>query len=85
MTFWQFVRNSIHRKLFKGINSTFIPLIPKKRSASRVSDFLPISLVTSLYKILAKVLSNGVTDVLYEIIDGTQFAFIKDSNILIAN
>jgi hypothetical protein len=51
----EFHRNG---KLTKGINSTFIALIPKVDSPQRLNDFRPISLVGSLYKILAKVLAN---------------------------
>jgi len=40
-----------------GVNSTFLMLIPKKEGAASLTDFRPISLVTSIYKIIAKVLS----------------------------
>jgi hypothetical protein len=43
-------------KLSKGINSMFITLIPKVDCPQKLHDFRPISLVGSLYKILAKVL-----------------------------
>lgn len=39
-------------------NTTFICLIPKKANAVRIGDLRPISSVTSLYKILGKVLSK---------------------------
>jgi len=51
----EFHRN---RKLTKGINSTFIVLIPKVDNPQHLNDFRPISLVGSMYKILAKVLAN---------------------------
>lgn len=35
-------------------NSTIICLIPKKNEPVKLSEFRPISLVTSLYKIIAK-------------------------------
>ena len=44
--------------LTKGINNTFIALISKVDSPQRLNDFRPISLVGSMYKILAKVLAN---------------------------
>ena len=40
------------------MNSTFLILIPKKRGAKEFKDFRPISLVGSLYKLLAKVVVN---------------------------
>ena len=47
-----------HCKFEKSFNATFIALIPKKNDASNIKDFRPISLVGSVYKILAKVLAN---------------------------
>ena len=51
----EFHRN---RKLAKGINNTFIALIPKVYNPQHLNDFRPISLVGSMYKILVKVLAN---------------------------
>lgn len=53
--FADFFRNG---KLTKGFNSTFIALIQKVDSPQRVADFRPISLVSSVYKILSNVLAN---------------------------
>lgn len=39
------------------MNATFIVLVTKKETTRAFSDFRPISLVGSLYKIIAKVLS----------------------------
>jgi len=57
----EFHRNGI---LSKGINSTFIALIPKVDNPHRLNDFRPISLVGSMYKILAKVLANRLRSVI---------------------
>jgi len=57
----EFHRN---RKLTKGINSTFIALIPKVNSPQRLNDFRPISLVGCMYKVLAKVLANRLHNVI---------------------
>jgi hypothetical protein len=48
--------SKIHRngKLTKGLNSTFIALIPKVDTPQRLNDFRPISLVGSHYTIVAK-------------------------------
>ena len=40
----------------QSTNATFIALVPKKSQTSKILDFRPISPVTSLYKIIAKVL-----------------------------
>ncbi|CAL8995026.1 unnamed protein product [Prunus brigantina] len=45
-------------------NETFIFLIPKKRESIKVSDFRLISLVTSLYKMMSKVLASRLWEVL---------------------
>jgi len=75
----EFHRNG---RLTKGINSTFIALIPKVDSPQRLNDFRPISLVGSLYKILAKVLANILRMVIGSVISDSQSAFIKGRQIL---
>ena len=55
-------------KFEKSLNATFIALIPKKNGASNIQDFRPISLVGSVYKILAKVLANRLKEVLNQLI-----------------
>jgi len=57
--------SDFHRngKLTKGINTTFIALIPKVDSPQSLNDFRPISLVKSFYKILAKLLANRLRQV----------------------
>ena len=52
----------------KSQNATFIALISKKNDASNIRDFRPISLVGSMYKILAKVLANCLKRVLDQLI-----------------
>ncbi|RVW16678.1 LINE-1 reverse transcriptase-like [Vitis vinifera] len=42
----------------QSTNVSFIVLLPKKSMTKKISDFRPISLITSLYKIIAKVLSG---------------------------
>lgn len=61
-------------KLSKGVNSTFIPLIPKVTSPQRLNDFRPISLVGCLYKVLAKVLANRLRAVIHSVISDSQSA-----------
>ncbi|GJW81292.1 RNA-directed DNA polymerase, eukaryota [Tanacetum coccineum] len=53
----------------KGGNSSFIALIPKNPDANMVKDFRPISLIGSLYKIIAKILANHLVVVLGDIVN----------------
>lgn len=69
-------------KLTKGLNSTFIALIPKVDNPQRMVDFRPISLVSSVYKILSKVLANRLRRVVGHVVSGSQSAFIKGRQIL---
>lgn len=69
-------------KLVKGCNTSYIVLIPKKEGVSLLNHFRPISLICSLYKILAKVLANRLQKVVGKVISNTQAAFIKDRFIL---
>jgi hypothetical protein len=88
---WEVVKEDI-MKIFRkfhaegkfeaSLNSTFISLIPKIPSASEMKDFRPISLVGSLYKIIAKVFANRLKGVLDKVISKTQSAFINGRQIL---
>jgi hypothetical protein len=89
--FWTDIKDDIMRfvtefhrngKLTKGINSTFIALIPKVDNHQSLNDFRPISLVGSLYKILAKLLANRLRQVIGSVISETQSAFVKNRQIL---
>jgi len=64
----EFHRNG---KLTKGINTTFIALIPKVDNPQSLNDFHPISLVGSLYKILVKLLANRLRQVIGSVISET--------------
>ncbi|GAU39864.1 hypothetical protein TSUD_69120 [Trifolium subterraneum] len=66
----------------KGLNSTFIALIPKVDCPQRLNDLRPISLVGSLYKILAKVLANRLRLMIGSVISESKIAFVKDRQIL---
>ena len=71
-----------HNKFKKSLNATFIALILKKNDASNIRDFRPISLVESLYKILAKVLANRLKVVLDQSIIESQNSFVGGRKIL---
>lgn len=50
-------------RLARGCNSTFITLIPKVSDPFTLSDYRPISLLCSQYKIIAKALAEGIKQV----------------------
>ncbi|RVW35158.1 Transposon TX1 uncharacterized 149 kDa protein [Vitis vinifera] len=77
--FLEFHTNGI---INKSTNATFIAMVPKKSQTFKISNYRPISLVTSLYKIIAKVLSARLRKVLHETISGSQRAFVEGRHIL---
>lgn len=88
---WEFLKNDLLEAynefadtaiIPKGVNAAFITLIPKVSNPMVVKEFKPISLISSIYKILSKMLANRLKKVLPCIIDSTQSAFIKNRQIL---
>ncbi|RVX19547.1 Transposon TX1 uncharacterized 149 kDa protein [Vitis vinifera] len=73
-----YVKNTV----FCSHNATFLVLIPKKEEASDVQDFRPISLLGSLYKIIAKVLANRMKRVMEKLVSYSQNAFMEGRQIL---
>jgi hypothetical protein len=66
----------------KSLNDTFITLIPKKLGQLKARDFRPISLIGSIYKVLAKVLANRLQPIVGNLISNSQNAFIGGRQIL---
>ena len=56
-------------------NSTFLALIPKIDHPLTFEDFLPISLCNFAYKIIGKIISIRIRNVLGRCISGEQFGF----------
>ncbi|WRX31361.1 Reverse transcriptase domain - like 10 [Theobroma cacao] len=77
------------RKFDTSVNNSFITLIPKVRNPVKMKDYRPISLVDSLYKIVAKILANRIKWVIGDVVGNNQFAFVKGRQltdaVLIAN
>ena len=65
----------------KSLNATFITLIPKLASADDIKFFRPISLVGSVYKILAKVLASRLRKVVRKVVGPSQHAFVPGRQI----
>ena len=81
--FMRFITEFHHDgRLPKGINTTFIALIPKVVSPQRLNDFRPISLVGCMYKVLAKLLANWLRSVIESVVSDCQSAFVKGKQIL---
>uniref|UniRef100_A0A2N9FZT4 Reverse transcriptase domain-containing protein n=1 Tax=Fagus sylvatica TaxID=28930 RepID=A0A2N9FZT4_FAGSY len=78
-----------HGTFAHSLNATFVALIPKTRNASNIRDFHPISLIGSVYKILAKILANWLKRVLDDLVSESQNAFMggrqTPNSVLIAN
>ncbi|RVW56212.1 Transposon TX1 uncharacterized 149 kDa protein [Vitis vinifera] len=88
---WDFVKDEImgffkdffeRGKFVRSLNTTFLVFIPKKGGAEDLTDFRPISLVGSLYKLLAKVLANRLKKVVGKVVSTTQNAFVEGRQIL---
>ncbi|XP_058211464.1 uncharacterized protein LOC131323632 [Rhododendron vialii] len=88
---WDFMKNLVllffskfhaNGKLTKGINSTFVSLIPKVDCPLIFKDFRPISMVGCVYKLMSKVLANRIKAHLPLVIGESQAAFIGGKQIL---
>ncbi|GKV01589.1 hypothetical protein SLEP1_g14135 [Rubroshorea leprosula] len=78
-----------HGKLVRGINSSFIVLVPKVNSPQKIEEFRPISLVGVMYKLIAKLLARRLSSVMNGIIGENQMAFVSGrllvDSVVIAN
>lgn len=66
----------------KGSNVAFIALIAKIEAPVNFKDFRPISMVESLYKIIAKLLADRLKRVMGDLIGPHQSSFIEGRQIL---
>lgn len=96
-SFWPLIGNDVTAAVLSSLNSgsilqainhTYITLILKVKSPTRITEFRPISLCNVIYKILSKVLANRLKLILPRIISETQSAFVPGrlitDNILVA-
>uniref|UniRef100_A0A453KYM4 Reverse transcriptase domain-containing protein n=2 Tax=Aegilops tauschii subsp. strangulata TaxID=200361 RepID=A0A453KYM4_AEGTS len=95
--FWNTVGEQVTKEVLKVLrggempeewNNTIIVLIPKMPKPARLNDLRPISLCNVVYKLIAKVLTNRLKNILPEIISPNQSAFVPgrviSDNILLA-
>lgn len=63
--------------LYKVFNNTVVTLIPKHDQANKVKEFRPIVGCTAFYKIIYKILTNRLGNMLNHIIHQSQADFLK--------
>ncbi|XP_057428588.1 uncharacterized protein LOC130722016 [Lotus japonicus] len=89
--FWSLIKEDVMRffgdfhvngKIVKGLNAAFIALIPKGNNQETVADYRPISLIGGIYKLLAKVLANRLSEIMPSVLTQNQFAFTKGRQIV---
>ena len=68
--------------MLKEVNSTFLFLIPKKIGVDSLDQFRLISLCNSFYKIISKVLTSRLIQVIPLIISDQKIGFIPSRQIL---
>ncbi|CAA7031764.1 unnamed protein product [Microthlaspi erraticum] len=80
-----FVNGSLSRQ----VNSTVISLIPKIPGASTLSDFRPISLCNTVYKVISKILASRLKLVTVNAVQRNQVGFVNGrllcENVLLAS
>ncbi|PKU86799.1 Putative ribonuclease H protein [Dendrobium catenatum] len=95
---WDIIGGHVCRAIKNFFSTDFLPrcakataiaLIPKGTHASNILDYRPISLCNVFYKIIAKILSNRMKEVMTHIIHTSQTGFIKQrmstDNIVLAS
>lgn len=88
---WEIVKHDIYEivhnfwasaHLPKGCNTAYITLIPKVENPTSLKDYRPISMVGSIYKIIAKVMARRLQKVVNSLIGPLQSSYIEGRQIL---
>ena len=69
-------------KIGGATNSTFLALIPKEKNPLSLERFSLVSLCSTSYKILTKILATSMKNIMPKIISDTQGAFIAGRQIM---
>jgi hypothetical protein len=67
--------------MYKGMNTTFIELIPKVNGLATFGDFRPIYLCNLCYKIITKIIAKRIRPILSRTLSEEQFSFLKGRQI----
>ncbi|GJS22320.1 protein LAZ1 [Tanacetum coccineum] len=70
-----------NEKLLKEINHTFIALIPKIPTPTRVTDYRPISCCNIIYKCISKIITNRIIGGIDGVVSLNQSAFVPGRQI----
>jgi hypothetical protein len=65
----------------RGLNSTFLALIPKVNKPLTFGDFRPISLCNLCYKVITKIIANRIKPILSRSLSEEQLGFLKGRQI----
>ncbi|KAK0570758.1 hypothetical protein LWI29_005954 [Acer saccharum] len=68
-------------RVFPGLNSNFLVLIPKIPNALLIDQFRPIALGNFLFKVITKIIADRLAEICPRIISPNQFGFIKGRQI----
>ncbi|XP_018460019.2 uncharacterized protein LOC108830945 [Raphanus sativus] len=75
-------------RLPRQTNATVISMIPKITGASSLSDFRPVSLCNTVYKVISKILGSRLKTITQEAVQNNQAGFVKGrvlaDNVLLA-
>lgn len=67
----------ILRKIFKSSSCMIVSLIPKYATPTPIKDFKPITCCNTFYKLIIKILTNRIKEVIHTIIGPSQSTFIE--------
>lgn len=63
------------------INSSYITLIPKTDHPESMSDFRPIGLCNTIYKLITKIITHRLRPIICNLVSPLQSSFIKNRGI----
>lgn len=72
----------IKQKVWPGLNSTFLTLIPKNTNSETAQGFRPITLCNVIYKIIATLIARTLKPILPSIISLKQTDFVEGRQII---
>ncbi|MCH85203.1 transposon TX1 putative 149 kDa protein, partial [Trifolium medium] len=66
-------------RLYKAANCTLVTLLPKSKEAKRIKEYRPISCCSTICKIISKILTKRMGEVMTSIVGQNQAAFVPGS------